>query len=285
MPTSKPLRPGCRPRGADQLVVDPTGGWNEPTRRAARDPARRSRPRWPRASRERVERGSSEWASRWTEAESEGPSRARGGDRGSRRADRARPAARRSAPLYADGDLVYTNSSMPIRDQEVFLPLGDADVLFLTNRGANGIDGLISSAVGAAHATGRPTVVVTGELGLLHDLGGLAALRDAGAPVRIVVDRQRRRRDLPLPPPARGDGGRGVRGAAGDSARHRRRQGGGAVRHPPPAGRAELGDLGEAPRRRDRPDRGPATDRRRRASPCAAVAVAADAVRRRGLLS
>jgi 2-succinyl-5-enolpyruvyl-6-hydroxy-3-cyclohexene-1-carboxylate synthase len=89
--------------------------------------------------------------------------------------------------LYSDGDLVYTNSSMPIRDQEVFLPPGPADVRFLANRGANGIDGLISSAAGAAHATGMPTVAITGELGLLHDLGGLAAAAGAGAPVRIVV--------------------------------------------------------------------------------------------------
>ena len=76
---------------------------------------------------------------------------------------------------------------MPIRDQEAFLPAGDADVLFLCNRGANGIDGLVSSGIGAAHASGRPTVIVTGDLGLLHDIGGLAALRDVSTPVRIVV--------------------------------------------------------------------------------------------------
>ena len=76
---------------------------------------------------------------------------------------------------------------MPIRDQEAFLAAGDADALFLCNRGANGIDGLISSGIGAAHASGRPTTIVTGDLGLLHDLGGLAALRDVSTPVRIVV--------------------------------------------------------------------------------------------------
>src|SRR6185503_9506294 len=85
--------------------------------------------------------------------------------------------------LYRDGDLVYTASSMPIRDQEAFLPPNGADVLFLCNRGTNGIDGLISSGIGAAHASGRPTVIVTGDLGLLHDVGGLAALREVSAPV------------------------------------------------------------------------------------------------------
>ena len=76
---------------------------------------------------------------------------------------------------------------MPIRDQEAFLPGGDADVHFLANRGANGIDGLISSGIGAAASTGRPTVIVTGDLGFLHDLGALAAIGEAPGPVRIVV--------------------------------------------------------------------------------------------------
>jgi 2-succinyl-5-enolpyruvyl-6-hydroxy-3-cyclohexene-1-carboxylate synthase len=89
--------------------------------------------------------------------------------------------------LYRDGDQVYTASSMPIRDQEAFLPTLPAAVKFLCNRGANGIDGLISSGLGAAAATGRPTWIVTGDLGLYHDMSGLAALRDSGPPVRIVV--------------------------------------------------------------------------------------------------
>ena len=88
---------------------------------------------------------------------------------------------------HRDGDLVYTASSMPIRDQESFLPSGETDALFLCNRGANGIDGLLSSGIGAADASGRPTTIVTGDLGFLHDVGGLAALRDVTTPVRIVV--------------------------------------------------------------------------------------------------
>ncbi|HKT84127.1 MAG TPA: thiamine pyrophosphate-dependent enzyme, partial [Solirubrobacterales bacterium] len=59
--------------------------------------------------------------------------------------------------------------------------------LFLCNRGANGIDGLISSGIGAARASGRPTTIVTGDLGLLHDIGGLASLRDVATPVRVLV--------------------------------------------------------------------------------------------------
>ena len=46
---------------------------------------------------------------------------------------------------------------------------------------------MLSSGIGAAHASGRPTTIVTGDLGLLHDVGGLAALRGVYTPVRIVV--------------------------------------------------------------------------------------------------
>jgi 2-succinyl-5-enolpyruvyl-6-hydroxy-3-cyclohexene-1-carboxylate synthase len=76
---------------------------------------------------------------------------------------------------------------MPIRDQEAFLTPGDAGVRFLANRGANGIDGLISSGVGAALASEAPAWIVTGDLGLHHDSNGLAALRHAEVPVRVVV--------------------------------------------------------------------------------------------------
>jgi 2-succinyl-5-enolpyruvyl-6-hydroxy-3-cyclohexene-1-carboxylate synthase len=88
---------------------------------------------------------------------------------------------------YRDGDLVYTASSMAIREQESFLPGSDRDVLFFSNRGANGIDGVIASGVGAATATGRPTTIITGELGFQHDLGSLALLDGSPVPVRIVI--------------------------------------------------------------------------------------------------
>ena len=184
MPTSKPLRSWLASSGADQIVVDPAGGWNEPTRRAAA---------LLRADPTELAAG---WAARLGE-EQEEPSRWLDGERAAREAIEAE-LGRLDVPsepglqlalgaAYRDGDLVYTASSMPIRDQEAFLPASTADATFLSNRGANGIDGLVSSGIGAAHATGRPTTVVTGDLGLLHDIGGLAALRDVSTPVRIVV--------------------------------------------------------------------------------------------------
>jgi 2-succinyl-5-enolpyruvyl-6-hydroxy-3-cyclohexene-1-carboxylate synthase len=88
--------------------------------------------------------------------------------------------------LVTDGEIVYTASSMAIRDQERFLSGCPSDVLYLANRGANGIDGLIASGAGAAAATGRATTVITGDLGFQHDVGSLAVV--AACPnLRIVV--------------------------------------------------------------------------------------------------
>ena len=184
MPTSKPLRSWLAESGADQIVVDPLGDWNEPTRRAAAilraDPTELA----------------AGWAARlgedrpppamWLEAER--AAREAIGAELKEAGELTEPGLQLAlADAYADGELVYTASSMPIRDQEVFLPSTATDATFLCNRGTNGIDGLISSGIGAAHATGRPTTILTGDLGLLHDLGSLAALRDVSTPVRIVV--------------------------------------------------------------------------------------------------
>ncbi len=184
MPTSKPLRSWLAESGADQIVVDPLGDWNEPTRRAAAllraDPTELA----------------SGWAARLGE-ERPPPAMWLEAERAAREAIEAEMSGV-DAPTepglqlalgaaYADGELVYTASSMPIRDQEAFLPASDVDATFLCNRGTNGIDGLISSGIGAAHATGKPTTIVTGDLGLLHDIGGLAALREVETPVRIVL--------------------------------------------------------------------------------------------------
>jgi 2-succinyl-5-enolpyruvyl-6-hydroxy-3-cyclohexene-1-carboxylate synthase len=184
MPTSKPLRSWLSASGADQIVIDPYGGWNEPTNRAAAilraDPTELA----------------AGWATRLEKEERPAPQRWLDAERAAREALDSSPAGdeisepalhRALGRVHRDGDLVYTASSMPIRDQETFLPAGEADVTFLCNRGANGIDGLISSGIGAAHAGGKPTTIVTGDLGLLHDVGGLAAMRDVTAPVRIVV--------------------------------------------------------------------------------------------------
>lgn len=188
MPTSKPLRAWLAASGADQIVIDPYGGWNEPSRRAAAilraDPTELASG-WA-ARLEGLEGRERPLPERWLKGEA--AAQAALSEAFAAETGITEPAFHRAlGAAHRDGDLVYTASSMPIRDQESFLAPSDTDALFLSNRGANGIDGLISSGIGAARASGRPTTIVTGDLGLLHDLGGLAALREIDTPVRIVV--------------------------------------------------------------------------------------------------
>lgn len=89
--------------------------------------------------------------------------------------------------LLPEDAWVYVGNSMPIRDLESFWPLGSRSVRFLCNRGANGIDGLLSSALGAAAVSERPVVIVTGDLGFYHDLNGLLAVKRHGVRATIIV--------------------------------------------------------------------------------------------------
>jgi 2-succinyl-5-enolpyruvyl-6-hydroxy-3-cyclohexene-1-carboxylate synthase len=187
MPTSKPLRSWLAASGASEIAIDPYGGWNEPGNRASAilraDPTELASG-WA-ARLEKEPRGAPEaWIAAEAAAQAALSAELDDADGGTI----SEPALHRAlGAAHAGGDLVYTASSMPIRDQEAFLATGDGDVAFLSNRGANGIDGLISSGIGAARASGRPTTIVSGDLGLLHDIGGLATLREVSTPVRIVV--------------------------------------------------------------------------------------------------
>ena len=76
---------------------------------------------------------------------------------------------------------------MPVRDVETFFPARDAPPRVLSNRGANGIDGTVSTAFGVAAAGPGPTVLLTGDVALAHDIGGLLAARRLGLPLVIVL--------------------------------------------------------------------------------------------------
>ena len=70
------------------------------------------------------------------------------------------------------GTPVFVANSMPARDAEYVWPASDRGVRPFCNRGANGIDGTLSSALGIAHGADRPAVLLTGDLALLHDTNG-----------------------------------------------------------------------------------------------------------------
>jgi 2-succinyl-5-enolpyruvyl-6-hydroxy-3-cyclohexene-1-carboxylate synthase len=181
-PTSKPLRAWLA--AAPQVVLDPHGAWHEPTRAAeslliaAAAPACDALAA---ALEMRTAERDPAWVAGWREADAlvaralaETP-------------DPFEPKAYAAlAPALTPETVVWVSSSMPIRDVEAFFPQVATPLQFLSNRGANGIDGVVSSAAGAALASGRRTFLLTGELALLHDLGGLLAARRAGVELTIV---------------------------------------------------------------------------------------------------
>jgi 2-succinyl-5-enolpyruvyl-6-hydroxy-3-cyclohexene-1-carboxylate synthase len=178
-PTSKPLRAWLAK--TEQLVLDPYATWHEPTRAAqwiaAADPAF--------TFAELVEMIAVPKAPRWLEewrAADELVTPALG-----EAADPLEPKIWAAlATSLPDAATVWVSSSMPIRDVETFFPSVSNSIRFLANRGANGIDGVVSSAAGAALAAGGRAWLLTGELALLHDLGGLLAASRAGAELTIV---------------------------------------------------------------------------------------------------
>jgi 2-succinyl-5-enolpyruvyl-6-hydroxy-3-cyclohexene-1-carboxylate synthase len=85
------------------------------------------------------------------------------------------------APLLALGN------SLPLRQVDTFCPAPAAELGVLSQRGASGIDGLISAAAGAASVAEGPVTLLLGDVSFLHDLGGLFAARTAKVPLVVVV--------------------------------------------------------------------------------------------------
>jgi 2-succinyl-5-enolpyruvyl-6-hydroxy-3-cyclohexene-1-carboxylate synthase len=94
-------------------------------------------------------------------------------------------ARRLFADLPSEVTLV-SSSSMPVRDLEAFAGPRVDPPRVLANRGANGIDGVVSTALGVALATG-PTVALVGDLAFLHDVSALLRSAGTGAPCTVVV--------------------------------------------------------------------------------------------------
>ncbi len=190
-PTSKSLRLWLEARAPRELVlVDAEGGWNDPSHLASLvlrcDPValcdllmRRLTPRL-------RGRDASPWLRSFLLAEE----RVQAAVASLLEADEALLEARAVRELAAelpDGAHLYVSSSMPVRDLDAFLPVSARRLRVLCNRGANGIDGMVSSALGAAAAGEGPLVLLTGDVALLHDCGGLLAAQRHDLAATIVV--------------------------------------------------------------------------------------------------
>ena len=97
-----------------------------------------------------------------------------------------RVAAELGVRLPPDATLVVA-SSMPVRDVETFFPARPDPPRVLSNRGANGIDGTVSTAFGVAAASDGPVVLLLGDVALAHDVGGLLAASRLGLKLTIVL--------------------------------------------------------------------------------------------------
>jgi 2-succinyl-5-enolpyruvyl-6-hydroxy-3-cyclohexene-1-carboxylate synthase len=182
MPTSKPLRAWAAQ--APQVVLDPHAAWHEPTRRAELLLQAAPAPTLDALAaviEMRTAERDPDWLASWRAADAKVPPALAAAP------DPFEPKVLAALePELPDGAIVWVSSSMPIRDVEACFPQTPKRLRFLANRGANGIDGVVSSAAGAALATGAPTWLLTGELALLHDVGGLLGARRAGADLHVV---------------------------------------------------------------------------------------------------
>jgi 2-succinyl-5-enolpyruvyl-6-hydroxy-3-cyclohexene-1-carboxylate synthase len=184
LPTSKPLRAWLASLGeTPQLALDAEGAWQDPDAVVggliASDPALTLQ-----ALAERVEGRDRAWLASWTDAD------ARAADAIAQtlgdHLSEPRTVTTLAEALPADATVVVS-SSMPIRDVETFWPVRDESPRVLSNRGANGIDGVVSTAFGAAAGSSGRVVALLGDVALAHDVGGLLAARRLGLSLTLVV--------------------------------------------------------------------------------------------------
>jgi 2-succinyl-5-enolpyruvyl-6-hydroxy-3-cyclohexene-1-carboxylate synthase len=182
-PTSKPLRKYLARTGGRQFVVDPAAGWREAefaaTDLVVADPSRLA---WRLAQALGRGSGRDSWRERWLAADE----------------THFETAARE--PSAYEGDLLATvadeapepstlfvSNSMPVRDLDRFGAPSTRSLTVLGNRGASGIDGVVSTALGAGSATTDPLTLVTGDLAYYHDMNGLLALGRCDVDATVVL--------------------------------------------------------------------------------------------------
>ncbi|WP_435098871.1 2-succinyl-5-enolpyruvyl-6-hydroxy-3-cyclohexene-1-carboxylic-acid synthase [Halorubrum sp. N11] len=196
-PTSKRLRKYLAGTGADQYQVDPAGRWREAefaaTDLVVAEPSRLCA---------RLSRlvaggdGDGDWRAQWEDVDRT----ARGilgreEDGNSPTADdtddplpfHEGDALRVVADALPDPATLFVSNSMPVRDLDRFVGPTTTSVTALGNRGVSGIDGIVSSALGAGSATTDDLTLVVGDLALYHDANGLLALDRCDVDATIVL--------------------------------------------------------------------------------------------------
>jgi 2-succinyl-5-enolpyruvyl-6-hydroxy-3-cyclohexene-1-carboxylate synthase len=201
LPVSKPLRSWLAGLAeVPQIALDPEGAWQDPasvlSRSLACDPAGTLAE----LARSLCDGGDPagwaavsepDWPALWRSAD-ERAAEAIIGVIGGAGLSEPEVASELGVLLPAEATL-FVASSMPVRDIETFWPVREDPPRVLCNRGANGIDGIVSSAFGvAAHeagpeGSGGPVVLLIGDVALAHDIGGLLAASRLGGRLTIVL--------------------------------------------------------------------------------------------------
>lgn len=168
--------------------LDEGGQWGEPSRRVTRVVEGGAASLLRAAAARLPERRASgrRWADAFTSAATRGRA-ALDGEANESAALSGLGVARAIARALPPDARLFASNSMPIRLLDLALPVRREPLAVLCNRGAAGIDGVTSTALGAAAATGKPTVLFTGDLAFLHDLSGLLIARREAIPLTIVV--------------------------------------------------------------------------------------------------
>lgn len=187
VPTSKPLNQFLAASEARQVLCDLPGGWRDPSLKSAilvsGDPASAAAQLRAMAGEVVTEPG---WLRTWQGL-----------------GERARAALRDAAVAFTEpfegrvfvelqsilepGSAIFAGNSMPVRDLDAFLASDERTLDCQSNRGANGIDGVTSTALGLAAVRRQPTVLVVGDIGFYHDMNGLWAGRQHAIDLTIVL--------------------------------------------------------------------------------------------------
>lgn len=186
-PTSKPLRGWLAEADCRQILLDPRGRMQDPAA-SATDVLRADALTTVTAALSDFagEPASTSWSATWSALE--------------RAAQAAidhtlpgepfgfEPALVRAALSALDAATIFVSSSMPIRDVETYGPVGADTLRYLANRGTNGIDGVVSTALGVrAPFDCDRVVLITGDLAFLYDAGALAIAQRHGLPLTVLL--------------------------------------------------------------------------------------------------
>ena len=191
MPTAKPLLTYLK-RYADcpHIVVDAQGGWDEPTQLASgmihADPMALCKDLL--AALPTLDLQHETWFSSWQRSDDVTRQALYAAIQDFPQFFEGRAFTELTA-LLPPGSTLFAGNSMPVRDMDTFFWGNERPIRMLGNRGANGIDGVVSSALGvsAASTQDEHTVLVIGDLSFFHDLNGLLAARLHALNITIVL--------------------------------------------------------------------------------------------------